>query len=274
MKRFVLSVPFAAVVLVTVFGQAGFGQTQTTSQTATQNPQAVALALQSVNAMTRGNPISDVTLSGTATRVAGSDEQTGTVTIQVKGTQESRIALALSGGAYSEIRNFAQGASEGSSTGPDGVAKPMAFHNCFADAAWFFPPLSSLNAAVSNPNFVIGYVGSETHAGVAVQHIRFSQSITSPDSFSVQLIAHLSTIDFYLDSSSFLPVAMAFTTHPEDNGSLDIGVEIRFSNYELSSGVLVPLHIQKLINGNLYLDLTVNSVLINSGLSDSIFATQ
>jgi hypothetical protein len=274
MKRFALSVLFGAFFLLFIFGRSGLAQAQTSGQPTTQDPQAVSLALQSLNAMTRGNPISDATLSGTATRIAGSDEQTGTVTIQVKGTQESRIALALSGGTYSEIRNFAEGASQGSSTGPDGVAKTMAFHNCFTDAAWFFPALSSLGSAVSNPNFVISYIGPETHAGVAVQHIRFSQSIVSPDSFSVQLIAHLSTIDFYLDSTSLLPVAVAFTTHPGDNGSLDIGVEVRFSNYQVSSGVLVPLHIQRLINGNLYLDLNASSVVLNSGLSDNIFQVQ
>lgn len=272
MKRFAPSVAIFALLLSAT--QAAFAQGQTASQAATQNPQAVALALQSANAMTRGNPIADVTLSGTATRIAGSDEQTGTVTIQLKGTQESRIALALSGGTYTEIRNFVQGASAGSSTGLDGVARAMAFHNCFTDAAWFFPALSSLSSAVSNPNAVISYVGPETHAGIEVQHIRFSQTINSPDSFSVQLIAHLSTIDFYLDSTSLLPVAMAFTTHPDNNGSLDIGVEVRFSNYQINSGVLTPLHIQKFINGNLYLDLIVNSVVFNSGLPDNTFATQ
>jgi hypothetical protein len=81
-------------------------------------------------------------------------------------------------------------------------------------------------------------------------------------------------MDFYLDSSSFLPLAIAFTVHPDDNINTNILMEIRFDNYQLTSGVRVPFHIQRFFNGNLVLDETLTSVSINTGLSSSLFAVQ
>src|SRR5882757_3232267 len=69
------------------------------------DPQAVTFAAQSVSALTGGSAIADVTLTGSAARIAGSDQQTGTATLMAKGFAESRLDLALSGGNRSEIRN-------------------------------------------------------------------------------------------------------------------------------------------------------------------------
>jgi hypothetical protein len=237
-----------------------------------QDPQAVSLIQQSLAAMTKGVPVTDATLSGSATRIAGSDQESGEVVLQAKGTQESKVALTLSNSVYTEVRNFQGGAPEGSYAGLDGVVYPLAQHNCFTGAAWFLPPLSTLGSAIGNTGADLSYIGQEALDGVAVQHLRVWLSISSPDAAAVQAIAHLSSTDIYLDSTTDLPVAMAFTTHPADNSSIDIAVEIRFSNYQQVSGILLPLHIQKFLNGSLNIDLTISSVTINSGLPDSNFS--
>src|SRR5262252_4829468 len=71
----------------------------------TSDPQALSFANQSIAALTQGNVISDVTVSGNATWISGSDNQSGTATLYAKGAGESRIDLNLSGGLQSEIRN-------------------------------------------------------------------------------------------------------------------------------------------------------------------------
>jgi hypothetical protein len=69
------------------------------------NPQAVSFASQSIAALTGGNPVSDVTLSGIAIWTFGTDSETGTPTAYGKTNVESQLDLAISGGNRSELRN-------------------------------------------------------------------------------------------------------------------------------------------------------------------------
>jgi len=235
--------------------------------------QALTLAERSIAAMTAGSAVSDVTLSGSATWVAGSDTETGPATLTAKGTTESRVDLNLSGGERTEVRSSADGSPQGDLIKDGGAATVEAAHNCFTDTAWFFPPLSSL-AELSVSGFLASYMGQESLNGIAVQHLRIWQSVSSQDASAAKAIIHLSTIDWYLDSATFLPVAAKFTTHPPETFGVDMPVEILFSNYQRVNGVLLPLHIQKLLNGGLTLDLTISSAVLNSGLSDSDFNLQ
>jgi len=75
-----------------------------------------------------------------------------------------------------------------------------------------------------------------------------------------QFIAHLSAVDLDVDSSTGLPVMLAFATHPDNDAGIDMPVEVRYSAYGTFSGVTVPTHIQKFINHSLVLDLQISSV--------------
>ena len=77
-----------------------------------------------------------------------------------------------------------------------------------------------------------------------------------------------------LDSTTFLPDAITFNIHPDNNALLDIPVEIDFSDYRPVSGTQVPFRIQKFLNNSLFLDFQVQNAAINSGLSASAFAIQ
>src|SRR5207245_1234877 len=115
---------------------------------------------------------------------AGSDIEMGTGTFLAKGTGESRVNLSLSGGNKSYIRNSSGASPAGAWLGSDGIWHPYALHNCWTDAGWFFPVLSSLSAA--SPNITLSYVGLENRAGVSVYHLR-SQS--SSANFTVQSLS-------------------------------------------------------------------------------------
>jgi len=79
------------------------------------DPPALAFASQSIAAMTGGNFISDVTLTGNATWIAGSDNENGSSTLYAKGTGESRIDLNLTSGTRTDIRNDTAGYPQGAS---------------------------------------------------------------------------------------------------------------------------------------------------------------
>jgi hypothetical protein len=247
------------------------GQTATPTPP-TSDPQAIALATKALSALTGTVQASDVTLTGTATRTAGSDVETGAVTLKALGTGNSRMDLSTSAGARSEIRTNANGLPQASWIGFDGASHAMAGHNCLTDAVWFFPAFSILSQA-ANANVLATYVGQETRNGESVQHLRFTQPLSAtadPSGFLTSLTAE----DLYLDANSFLPIAILFNTHADSNAGVNIAVEIDFSNYQSTGGAPVPLRIQQLINNSLFLDITVQSVTLNSGLTQSTFSTQ
>ena len=169
-----------------------------------------------------------------------------------------------------EIRDAQTGTQLGEWISPSSTSGMFPFHNCQTDAVWFFPALSSL---VAGPNIVFSYVALETRSNQAVQHIRSyvyqpSDNI-APTGLSFQ---QLSTLDFYLDATTFLPASITFNTHPDNNAALNLPVEIDFSNYQTVNGITVPMHVQKYLQGMLLLDMTLSSATFNTGLSLSTFA--
>lgn len=265
--RFVAWVCF---LLLSLFVSPASAQ-QTT--TLTSDPQAVSFATKALAALTGGKPITDVTLTGTAARTAGSDAETGTITLKALGPTSSRVEFAGSGGNRAEIRNSSPGFPQGAWVGTDGVSHAMAYHNCVTDAVWFFPALSILSE-VSTANAVVRYVGQENRNGASVYHLRFLSVAPSFLGGLGSALPSLGNEEMYLDSSTLLPVVITFNAHPDDDGFTSIPMEVDFSQYKSVQGALVPFGILKLFNGSLLFDISVQSATINSGLSDSEFDIQ
>lgn len=237
------------------------------------NPQALTLAAQALKAMTGGQTLQDVTLSGTAVWLSGPDIESGTVSLESRGFWQSRLDLTLPNGPWTEIRDSSSGAPAGTWAGADDVQHASAQHNLWTDPNWFFPALSSLAAAFSDSTVVLSYVGAETHEGIAVQHLQATRFFAGVgmDASSLALLQKLSVTDIYLDAVSLLPDFIAFNTHPDDNENIDLPVEVRFANYQPVNGFFVPFRIQKLLNGGLLLDATISSVALNTNLPATNF---
>lgn len=264
----------SAVLSLLLAATSAFAQTPVANQPPVSDPQALTLAAQSIAAMTGGATIADATLTGTVNWIAGSDQESGAVTLMAKGVGESRIDLQLDRGTRSQIRNDIAGTfPQGINIRPDGTKVPLAMHNCWVNASWFFPALSFLNAA-SDPGLVFSYVGQETHRGIAVQHLQVVRYLSGRSDSFASLTQRSSAMDIYLDSASLLPRAFVFNTHPDDDALTDIRAEVLFSSYQSVSGVQVPFRIQRLIQNGLAVDLVLTSAVFNSGLSDSQFPIQ
>lgn len=268
-------------VLFLVFASSTLSQQQPTSPVrATMDAQSVALIPKVLAALNGTVAVTDVTLTGTATRTSGSDTETGPITLKALGPYDSRVDLVTGSGTYTEVRSAVPpGAPQGYTVGLDGVKHKIAGHNTQTDAAWFFPVFSSL-IKTSNPQLTISYVGTEVKDGTSLAHLHFicrfpppAPALTAklPKNF-VSHAEQLTAVDVYIDPSSYLPSVLAFNTHPDNNALIDIPVEIHFTDYQKSAnGVEVPLHIQKLVNGTLYLDVTIQSANVNTGLSATEF---
>jgi hypothetical protein len=238
------------------------------SQPPASDPQAVAFASRSISALTSGKAISDVTLTGNVTWSGGAVPETGTATLLASGTGESRMSLVLPSGTRTEIRDASTGVAQGQWTAESGKSGLFASQNCATDAVWFFPALGSLAAG---PSVVLAYVGQETRNRAAVQHIQSFLYQTNPSGAGPSQ-QPLSTMDFYLDATTLLPVAVTFNAHPDNNASTTLSTEVDFSSYHVLNGVAVPTHIQRSLQGNVLVDITISGASFNAGLPLSDFA--
>jgi hypothetical protein len=230
---------------------------------------ALTLTTLSVQALLGNQNLTDATLQGTANYTAGSDAETGSFTLELKGNNESKLVMNLSGGTRQEIRKFQAGVW----VGPDGQHYPMALHNCWIDASSLLPAFT-LTAALSNSQTAALYLGQTTINGASADHLQFSQLVAGQGQAMTTQIQQLSAIEVYLDATSHLPIALAFNAHPDDNLRLSFPVQIQFSAYQRFGGIQAPTHVQKFLQGTLTLDLTVTSVATNTGISDTDFSTQ
>jgi hypothetical protein len=236
------------------------------------DPRAVSLAQKSIAVLTGGILITDVTLHASVTSIVGSDNETGTATFRAKGINQSRIDIRLStNGSRSEVRNASSGFPGGAWSKNAKPSTAMAQHNAWTDASWFFPPLSCLSQT-TNTKFVFIYIGPEQHTGLTVEHIQIHQ--LPPTGLTNSPIYSLSTMDFYLDPTSSLPLAVNFSAHSDTNIGVSVPIEVKFANYQAVDGIQVPFHFQKLLNGMVTLDVNVTSAVFKTGLQDSVFILQ
>jgi hypothetical protein len=242
----------------------------TAQQTATA-VQPGALLQQSLADQLGNAQITDITLTGSARRIAGSDDESGTVTLKALSGGTNRIDLSLSSGPRIEIRSISTSGPSGSWSGPDGVAHAMAYHNVVTDNGLL--PLFTISSILSNANSVLTLIGPETRNGQSVIHLAAVQQFPSLTGDST-LMQHLTKMDIYVDATTNLPASLVYNTHPDNNAGIDIPVEITYADYRAANGAQIPFHIQKYLNGSLFLDLQFATANLNSGLSASALSIQ
>ena len=143
------------------------------SLAAQQSPvaqQGPLLLHRSLAAMTGGGALRDVVMTGTARRIAGSDDETGTATLKALATGENRVDLSFASGLRSEVCANSDAGPVGQWSGPDGAAHAIANHNLMAGDSWFFLPFA-LSGILSQPDSVITDRGQEILDGASVEHI-------------------------------------------------------------------------------------------------------
>jgi hypothetical protein len=256
------------LILVTVsLSITSFAQSPVTTSPAASATQLLqqALAALSPNITTR-----DVTLTGTIHHVAGALDENGTATLQAISVGASKVVLDLPSGQFTEARDLTANPPVGHWSAADAVSHPIASHNLLNEPSWF-SPVAIVSRLILSPSSIATVVGTEELGTQSVQHIAVNQ-MPPATSLTASLYPHLTQVDLYLDSSTFLPAAIKYDIHPDDNELADIPVEVLFSDYQTAQGTQVPNHIQRLINYSLVFDVQVSSVTVNSGLSPTSFA--
>jgi hypothetical protein len=230
-----------------------------------------ALLQQSLNVLASNTPLTDITLTGTARRIAGSTDESGSATLKATSTA-SRIDLSLPSGDRSEIRNNVGSPAPGAAAQPQGSwsdangSHPMSFHNLLTEPSWFAPAFALSHSLGAN-GYTANYIGHETKDSIAVEHFTVASTFPGLDATTAATFQRLSQIDLYLDSSTLLPSSMSFNIHPDNNMLLDIPIDIHFSDYRAVNGAQIPFHVQKFLNNGLILDLQFTNATLNTGLT-------
>ncbi len=238
---------------------------QQTSPTVTTDPRAVALLQESYKAM-GGSVPSDSIATGNLEVVAGTEDSKGTVRILTKGTGESLSQSTMPDSVRTTIYAFGQANEINNS-----IVAVSPLELAVTSQAPDFP-LPLIANLLNDPDTSCQYIGLESLNGVSLQHIRTWDSFTSQP--AMQSLAGFSTRDFWIDANSGLLQRISYTQRPGSGAIVGVPVDVFFSNYQASSGVLYPYTIQKSLNGTPWATVTIQTVSFNNGLTDSNFPVQ
>ena len=224
----------------------------------------------SLAAQIGGVPIQTVQLQGTVESIAGSDDETVPVEFEAVSSGSSRSEIDLSEGKLIEIKQSGGSGATGVWSNRDGKQHAMSGHNLMTDAAWWFPILIE-ERLLSDSSAIVSFVGIEE--GLA--HFRSVQTVPTniPQSAADQ-VRHLSQVDLFLDYSTLLPSRLEFCIHPDNNALVDIPVIVQYSGYRSVSGATMPMHVQKLINNTLALDIQIQNATFNVSILSTDFTWQ
>lgn len=241
---------FGSVLLFSLL-LCNLGYSQTGTATSLQIVQT-----QARSALTASNQPTSITLDGAFTSTAGSLQQSGNAHLTVGSDGSFLISLSRSVGAISESRTVTDGIPACTWMDKNSVVHSSSFPNC-TPPAWFFPGLTLLTT-VSNTS-IPAWVPSSYSSDSLGNHLRFQYMLPGTNG-SQDNSGLLSPFDLVLAPDTNLPRYALFTAHP-DQGAVNasIAVRIEYSNYRSVSGVMIPFHIQRFMNGSLVLDLTIST---------------
>ena len=228
-----------------------------------QQNSGITWAMQAMQALTGGNPVSSVSESGTVVRTLGGDQTQGSITLQSSGVMNGEMDITTSAGVRSEVRTFSSGDPDGAWIDLQGQRHPMVLHNCWTDAVWFFPALSLL-ADYADPELVFEDLGQQQFQGGYVEHIRVHRTRQGLSDEQARVLARVSTVHFYLDSQTTIPKVLGFDAYGDDNFGTSIPVQIVYSDYRPVNGVQTPFQVTKLLNGSPNLQITISSANLNN----------
>jgi hypothetical protein len=232
-------------------------------QAVIQNSQAVAL-LQSTLAAMGGSVPGDSVATGTVSVTLGSLSETGTVRISTRGIDESMEQFTTPSRQRTVI--FSKG------LGNENIgSKVQTLHmerSVTSQSPLF--PLPIVSGLLSNPDVSLQYVGVESLNNASVLHVRAWNTFASKPTW--QNLAPFTNTDIWLDASSKLIVKISFLQQDKGgNATQGIPIDVHYSDYQNASGILYPMSIDESLNGTPWMQIQIDSVVLNTGLTDANF---
>jgi hypothetical protein len=261
-KRFVL---LAGVLSIFAFGHPQ--DAVSAAQVQQKDSQAVQLLRRALATLVGSAIINDADFSGTVRRIAGSNDASGSASLEAAANGQISVTFNLSSGTLKWSRSTSEGPPSGNWTGLDGVSHDVAGHNLMTPPCWFYPAFT-LNTILSDEKYGLRYIGQEYVNGKMVDDIfAYKQPLSEGFQSAAAFEEHLSELHIFLDGATSLPLTLTFNEHPDNDAGVDIPVRVEFSDFRSMDGATVPFHVQKFINNSLVLDLQFETVKFNTGFA-------
>lgn len=235
---------------------------QQTPTPAPRDPAAISLIQKAASAMATAIP-NDSSATGSITIVEGTSTQSGTFQFLTRGTAETAEQITLP----SEQRVVIFSSRDAKEVRGSNTNIPP-LEESITDQYEDFP-LPFLLSVLNNTDSAYQYIGQETLNGESIQHVKTWDTFAS-NSY-LQQLAPFSTRDIWFDSTSGLPVKIAYVRQAGEGNVPRFLVELFFSNYINVSGVQFPFQIKKSYDGTPWETITIESVSFNTGLTDANF---
>jgi hypothetical protein len=232
-----------------------------------RDQQALAILSQALTAaggQTAVTAIRDFTATGKITYFWGEGVQ-GSATVKGRGLHQFRVDATLADGVHSWIVN-------GSTTfqkHADGSTSPLPSQNTVKPATVTFPLAQLLNV-VQDVSFSITYGGLVTRKGQQLHDI-LVQKIPPPRSDPAGALSKISKAHIFIDPNAFTIQAVEDAAYRKDGGPGEYSHEIKFSNYQAASGVLVPFLITESVADQQIMTVQLSQITFNTGLTDTDF---
>ena len=124
--------------------------------------------------------------------------------------------------------------------------------------AWFLPEVSLFSAQQPST----GTLSAEAENGSPTLHWAMSPS-PGISAALLESLPLLGSYDLHIDPASNLPSSLSYFVHPDDNAGINIPVVVDYSDYRSINGVSIPFHVQRYLNGTLFLDIALSNAEVN-----------
>lgn len=208
-----------------------------------------------------------VVITGTYSSFTGTDTTPHPISVKVLGFDQIRWEADEPDGTYVTV--FANG--DGWRRAPSGSVASLAIRESVGRQLEILPLLAVADW-ISSPDYSCQTVGLETLNGRSVQHLAVSRPPAwTNDAQQQTQIQNLTKIDLYIDSQTNRPVRLHYNEHPRD-WRVNVSIDLDFSNYQPTGGVLMPMTIDRTVEGVKVGEFQFTSVTVNASLSSSDFS--
>jgi hypothetical protein len=256
----------SSLTLLSALGQSAFAQSATSSQAPVRDPQAIALATNSLTAM--GANAASAQLDSRATGVLTmhfDTPVTASAVFESKGMTETRAVLQQPSGTSIRVLSGGRGAFQNS----DGSIRQLNQINTLWEHVNTIP-IFSLLAEVQNPATEVTVVSRASANGSADDVISVGWAwATDPNQAAIQ--RRLSRTLFFINQTSGLVDKIEYTYLSELPNSTSMDVQQVFTDYRNVGGIAVPFHQTTLLDGRVESDLQLSAIQFNVGLPESEF---
>lgn len=263
MFPFTASKLFLPLCLVSLLATA---QQSSSSSAQPKDPQAITILNDVISAGGGAQAIGslqDFTAKGTIT-FNYANSVASPVTIKGRGLTQFRLDASLPEGMFS----WAVTNGSGFRREATGETANIPYHNAI-NLGVLTLPYAKMNAALSDSNIQVTYIGLQSIQGQQFYQIRIS-SHAGPTDPSGKLQT-LQTADYFVDPASYHLLAIQDHTHPVQTFTKDVTHAVYFSDFRTISGILVPFSIVEKINDQKVWSTQLSDITFNGGLTDTDF---